>query len=125
MLYRKLIQADSETSQAIDAIKFASELDFRPRVPKIFILLQCQACPQVGNIADIYNMLGSKDITLHVINPQVEIDNAYLSLDANSHVVYRNSDTNKIETKSIDNDRNNQVFLELQIINYPFVYLQI
>lgn len=70
-------------------------------------------------------MLGSKDITLHVINPQVEIDNAYLSLDANSHVVYRNSDTNKIETKSIDNDRNNQVFLELQIINYPFVYLQI
>lgn len=94
-------------SSAIDAIKFALKLDFRPRVSKVFVLLQCEACPHVDNIHSIYNMLGEKDVTLHVITLLPEFGADYSALDANGNVMYQHE--NLIVTENVTAAQNNLV----------------
>lgn len=104
---------DGESS-AIDAIKLALDLDFRPRVTKIFVLLQCQGCPHIDNIPSIYNMLGERDVTLHIITTTPEFGSEYLAIDANGNVMYKNK--RGVETKAITTAQSNTVRTSTTVI---------
>lgn len=75
---------------------------------KIFVLLQCQACPHIDNIPSIYNMLGEKDVTLHVITLQPEFTSDYAAIDANGNVMSHNK-ISDFEIKNVTMAQNNLV----------------
>lgn len=53
---------------AIEAIKLASNLEFRPGVSKLFILVQCEDNnTEFENINNFYTMFGERDIVLHIL----------------------------------------------------------
>ncbi|XP_017783637.1 PREDICTED: uncharacterized protein LOC108567594 [Nicrophorus vespilloides] len=63
-------QQISQKFKAVEAIRYAADLDFRPGVAKHFVLTQCDVDTELENLPLIYNMLGERDVTLHLLKPR-------------------------------------------------------
>lgn len=74
----------------IDAVEFASNLEFRPGIFKLFILMHCDYHTELDNLNHLHNMFGEKDIILHVLQTKTfdQHGEQLVELDSKGHVLY-------------------------------------
>lgn len=89
-VFRKLNKSQPKQKiSAIDAIKYAVNMEFIPGVSKLFILLQCDLSSDDENLNSLHSTFGEKDIILHIlcINSFDSQSDNLLELDNKGHVL--------------------------------------
>lgn len=112
--YRSGINISAKSKfTGVDAIKYAANLEYRVGVPKLFVLTQCEVATDIGNSPDIYNMLGEKDITLHVLKPSpfASKQSPVLGVDLNTAIIKSNSSNTNIAVNQVNITSKNTKFM--------------
>nr|XP_022915366.1 uncharacterized protein LOC111425513 [Onthophagus taurus] len=105
----KLINQENQQNQEFlskleETLRYSSKLEFRLAVKKLFILIQCESCSEISHSQELFNLLGEKDIILHIVKPHPFENQNYLAFDSQKSRIDNHGVLKEIESneKMID-----------------------